>query len=139
MEFRKEIISNISKLLRSIEDVEFAFIFGSYARNEDNALSDIDIAVYQKKKKSKYDYILRELEIETKLLEAIPYKKFDVRSLNLAPIVVIGKIINEGKLIFARDDKFLNNYIEINRLKFMDYMIVYKPLLEKRYLSLING
>lgn len=136
---KEELIEKIKEVLQDIEDIEFAFLFGSYARNEEDVLSDIDIAIYQKKKKSKYNYIMQEFEIESKLLETIPNKQFDVRSLNIAPIIVIGEIINNGKLIFARNKSFLNDYVEINRLKFMDYMIIYKPMLEERYQMLLNG
>ncbi len=138
MKLPKEQISKIREVLESFEDIEFSFVFGSYARGNANELSDIDIAIFQDEKKSKYDYIMREFEVETKLLKQMPSKKFDVRTLNIAPIVVVGKILNEGMLIFVRDEKFLNEFVERNRLKYMDYMIIYKPLLEKRYLALIN-
>lgn len=139
MRTRNKLLSEIKKLLISKSEIEFAFIFGSFARNEDTELSDIDIAIYQTKHKSKYELIMLEFDIEVKLTERIPAQKFDVRCLNNAPIVVIGKIINEGKLLFARDESFLTDFIVKNRLKYMDYLIVYKPLLEKRYEELLDG
>lgn len=139
MKIRNKLLSEIKKLLISKSEIEFAFIFGSFARNEDTQLSDIDIAIYQAKHKSKYEILMFEFEVEAKLTERIPAQKFDVRCLNNAPIVVIGKIINEGKLLFTRDEEFLTDYIELNRLKYMDYLIVYKPMLEKRYEELLDG
>lgn len=139
MRTRNKLLSEIKKLLISKSEIEFAFIFGSFARNEDTELSDIDIAIYHTKHKSKYELIMLEFDIEVKLTERIPAQKFDVRCLNNAPIVVIGKIINEGKLLFARDESFLTDFIVKNRLKYMDYLIVYKPLLEKRYEELLDG
>lgn len=139
MRTRNKLLSEIKKLLISKSEIEFAFIFGSFARNEDTELSDIDIAIYQTKHKSKYELIMLEFDIEVKLMERIPGQKFDVRCLNNAPIVVIGKIINEGKLLFARDESFLTDFIVKNRLKYMDYLVVYKPLLEKRYEELLDG
>jgi predicted nucleotidyltransferase len=136
---RNKLLLEIKKLLIGISEIEFAFIFGSFGRNEDTELSDIDIAIYQTKHKSKYELIMLEFDIEVKLTERIPAQKFDVRCLNNAPIVVIGKIINEGELLFARDEAFLIDFIVKNRLKYMDYLIVYKPLLEKRYEELLDG
>jgi len=136
---RNKLLNEIKKLLISKSEVEFAFIFGSFANNEDTGLSDIDIAIYLTKHKSKHETLMLEFEIEAKLTERIPTEKFDVRCLSNAPIVVIGKIINEGKLLFARDENFLTDYIEKNRLKYMDYLIVYKPLLEKRFEDLLDG
>ena len=139
MKTRNKLLLEIKKLLIGISEIEFAFIFGSFGRNEDTELSDIDIAIYQTKHKSKYELIMLEFDIEVKLTERISAQKFDVRCLNNAPIVVIGKIINEGELLFARDEAFLTDFLVKNRLKYMDYMIVYKPLLEKRYEELLDG
>lgn len=139
MKTRNKLLIEIKKLLIGRSEIEFAFIFGSFGRNEDTELSDIDIAIYQTKHKSKYELIMLEFDIEVKLTERIPAQKFDVRCLNNAPIVVIGKIINEGELLFARDEAFLIDFIVKNRLKYMDYLIVYKPLLEKRYEELLDG
>lgn len=139
MKTRNKLLLEIKKLLIGISEIEFAFIFGSFGRNEDTELSDIDIAIYQTKHKSKYELIMLEFDIEVKLTERISAQKFDVRCLNNAPIVVIGKIINEGELLFARDEAFLTDFLVKNRLKYMDYLIVYKPLLEKRYEELLDG
>ena len=139
MKTRNKLLIEIKKLLIGISEIEFAFIFGSFGRNEDTELSDIDIAIYQTKHKSKYELIMLEFDIEVKLTERISAQKFDVRCLNNAPIVVIGKIINEGELLFARDEAFLTDFLVKNRLKYMDYLIVYKPLLEKRYEELLDG
>jgi len=136
---KSEIIEKINVHLQQFDEIEFAYLFGSYARNEETDLSDIDIAIYQKNTKSKYELKSFELEVEVKLTEKFQNEKFDVRSMNDAPITVIGKIINEGKLLFARDRSFLTDYIVHNRLKYMDYMIIYKPLLEQRYREVING
>ncbi len=133
------LINKIKEILFEQSEIEFAFLFGSFARNEATGISDIDIAIYQKTKKTEYETKVFELEIEALLTERIPDQKFDVRSLNYAPIIVIGKIINEGKLIFARNESFLVDYIVQNRIKYMDYMIVYKPLFEQRYRELLDG
>ncbi len=139
MKTNEKILSEIEKILSNESEIEFAILFGSCARNEETKLSDIDIAIYQKNKKPKYEAKVYEIEVEAKLTERIPTRRFDVRSLNDAPIVVVGKIINEGKIIFTRDSSFLTDYIVQNRLKYMDYMIVYKPLFEQRYEEMLNG
>ena len=57
MKLSEEQISKIKEVLESFEDIEFAFILGSYARGNANDLSDIDIAIFQNKKKSKYSIL----------------------------------------------------------------------------------
>jgi len=139
MKTKNKVLNTVKNILKKEPNIEFAFLFGSYAKGEETEFSDIDIAIYTKEQKDKYDNIKFEFEIETKLSEKIPLQKFDVRTLNYAPIVIVGKIINEGKLLFAQNETFLTDYIVRNRIKYMDYMIVYKPLLEQRYEELLNG
>jgi hypothetical protein len=135
---KTQIFETIKYLLLKIEDIEFAYIFGSYATCTENPLSDIDIAIYQRTNKSAYDYRMFEFSIESDLIQSIPSYKFDVRSLNDAPIIVIGKILNEGILLFMKDDKFYYDYLVNNRIKYMDYCIIYDPLFKERYENLIN-
>ena len=47
--FNKNDISNVTKKLLKIDTkkkIKFIFLFGSYARNKANLLSDLDIAIY---------------------------------------------------------------------------------------------
>ena len=138
MKNREELLNTIKNVLERYDEIEFAFLFGSVARKEENPLSDVDIAIYQKKKSSVYDYLIYELEVEAKLIETLPDEKFDVRSLNTAPIVAVGKIINEGEPIFVRNKSLLNEFIELQRVKYMDYLLVYEPFLEQRFQALLN-
>lgn len=41
--------NKLSKILQSFENIEFALLFGSYAKGCESYLSDIDIAIYTKK------------------------------------------------------------------------------------------
>ena len=46
-----KVIKNIVEILKKYEEVESAKIFGSRARGDFNAISDIDIAVFEEVKK----------------------------------------------------------------------------------------
>lgn len=136
---KDKLIENIKNFLFESDEVEFAYLFGSYAIDKETPLSDIDIAIYQKKHKSAYEYRMAEFKIESELTELMPNIKFDVRSFNDAPILVIGKILNEGKLLFYKDDNFYFDYLVNKRMRYMDFLIVYNPLFEERYKNLLNG
>jgi hypothetical protein len=143
---KEKIVEKVTTYLRKRNDIEFAYLFGSFAIDLETPLSDIDIAVFQKygnnneedSGKTKYNFLNAELSIESDLTQILSSFKFDVRSLNNAPIIIIGKIINEGKLLFYKDENFFYDYIELSRLKYMDYSIVYNPLFNERYENLLN-
>ena len=128
----------IKNYLSAIPEIEFAYLFGSYASGRETPQSDIDIAIYQRNNKTGFDYRMFEFKIESDLVDILPNKKIDVRSFNDAPIIVIGKIINEGELLFYRDENRFHDFIVNNRLKYMDYLIVYNPLFEDRFNQLLN-
>ena len=132
------LIKKIKDFLFDNKEIEFAFLFGSYAIEKETPLSDIDIAVYQNQNKSKYDLRKTELKIEINLTLEFPLNKFDVRSLNDAPIIVTGKIINEGTLLFFHNEKFYYDYLVNMRMRYLDYLLVYNPLFNNRYENLLN-
>ena len=134
-----KILDDINNYFNGCHEVSFAYLHGSFGNEYQTKFSDIDIAIYQTEQKSSYNYRMAEFKIEADLSQLYPEFNFDVRSLNDAPIIVIGKIINEGKLLFARDENFHLDYVELNRLKYMDYQIIYKPLFDYHYKQLLNG
>jgi len=143
---KNQIIETIKNLLMKNEEVEFAYLFGSFALDLETPLSDIDIAIYQKQIpnlsekqiKSTYDYRMTEFKIESQLIEAMPAFNFDVRSFNDAPIIVIGEILTEGKLLFFKDENIYYDFFEISILKYMDYSLIYNPLLNEQFKNLLN-
>lgn len=136
---KKEVLfKKIKEILLHNSEIEFAYVFGSYAVDKETELSDIDIAIYQKNNGNSYSLRKNEFIIESDLIQKLPGYEFDVRSLNDAPIVISGKIINEGMLLFNRDENFYYDYIVNTRLKYMDYLIVYTPLFDYRYNNLLN-
>ena len=135
---KHHLVRTIRDLLIKDKEIEFAYLYGSYAINKETPLSDIDIAIYQKSEKPAYNFRMTEFRIESDLIKILPGYKFDVRSLNQAPIIVIGKILNEGTVLFFKDEKFYYDYLVNNRLKFMDYSIIYNPLFNQRYEDLLN-
>jgi hypothetical protein len=132
------LIDSLKKHLRNVDEIEFAFLYGSFALNKETPLSDIDIAVYQKTSKPVYDLRIVELKIESELTGLLPSYKFEIRSLNDAPLIVVGKIINDGVLLFYKNENFFFDYLVNNRIKFMDYSFIYNPLFNERYTKLLN-
>lgn len=66
MSYIEEVKEKIAPLLKR-NDVEFAGIFGSYAREENRPDSDLDVLVRFSKPKSLFDLVGLEMELSDKL------------------------------------------------------------------------
>jgi len=92
----KALIPFTQKLLSQMDEIQFAYLFGSYAKGDYNQRSDIDIAVYLKKQYNDFD---TKLKIHHKL-EVSLHKKIDLIILNSAKnFNLLENIFNDGIII----------------------------------------
>ncbi|MHA1300337.1 MAG: type VII toxin-antitoxin system MntA family adenylyltransferase antitoxin [Candidatus Helarchaeota archaeon] len=112
-------------ILEKDKDVLLGYIFGSYAKNTQNKLSDIDFAIFLKKNKKDY-LINKRMEYIGKLIEIFKINEVDLVILNNAPIFLQYVIIKTGNLIFSRDEKTRVKY-ETRVIR--DYLDI-KPLFD---------
>lgn len=100
----KSIQEMIEKDFSSFKNKVFAIIlFGSFARKEQTEKSDIDICIVVKEKE-------KIKEIWNKILESGLTEKYDIKIFELLPLKLKIEVINEGKLIFCKDEKELSYY-----------------------------
>ncbi len=99
----EEITGKIEKVLNGFQEIEFAYLFGSFLEREE--FSDVDIALYVRSKNfSPYEKMKFFLKIERELEKAIkPRCEFDVKILNYAPISFQYEVIKTGKVVFSKD------------------------------------
>lgn len=91
-----EILNKLKDIIFSINDMEFAYLFGSYARNNQTPKSDIDIAVYLKKEHNDFD---TKLHIHH-TLEVALHKDIDLIVLNNAKnFYLLEDIFHDGIVI----------------------------------------
>ena len=107
------IIKNLRKILEKFfskkEDVLFSYLFGSFACQNFNSKSDIDIAVFLDEDKNK-DFFKTRLELIATLSKLLK-READVIVLNTTNSVLFKyTILREGKLIFAKDVEEMINY-----------------------------
>ena len=99
----EEITRKIEKVLDSFQEIEFAYLFGSFL--ERGVFSDVDIALYVSKNFSPYEKMKFSLNIGRGLERAIkPRCEFDIRILNHAPLAFQYEVIKTGKVVFSRDE-----------------------------------
>ena len=112
MRKKAELLEKITELLRKERQVLFAYLFGSFARNEFRKDSDIDIAVYVK------DYKKLPLNFEQKLslkIEKRIGREVDIIVINDKPLSILSEILKHGKVIFSRDER--------ERVRFETFML----------------
>ncbi|GAB4416182.1 MAG: hypothetical protein Fur0044_11400 [Anaerolineae bacterium] len=101
--------------------VEMAYLHGSVARGCPLPTSDVDIALVLAEVPSPYDRLTLELKIQAALEDACRLSNLDVRSINQAPVMVQGQIIQEGVLLYRRDKDQQIAFEILTRKKYFDY------------------
>ena len=114
----------IAELLRSTQNIKFAYIFGSFAKDESRLGSDLDIAVFFEKEPNLLS--IGQLIVN---LEEIVDVNVDLVSLNNLfeknPKLAYS-VIADGILLFCADYKLLSQYKTITYLKYLDF----KPVID---------
>ena len=113
-----KLIEKIKEVLESFEDIEFAFVFGSYARGNAKHMSDIDIAAHFSS-----DIDLLELGKIIAKLEVVAKRKIDFVTLNNLykknPLLAF-EIIKNSNLLFVRDIEKLISFKTRAQLEYFD-------------------
>jgi predicted nucleotidyltransferase len=116
--------NNIIKILRQNENIKFAYLFGSQAKNRTRFGSDLDIALYFKS-----DPSLQDIGVLVFQLEKVSDCKIDLVSLNQLfktnPKLAYS-VIDYGILLFSTDEALLAEYKKLTFLYYLDF----KPIID---------
>jgi predicted nucleotidyltransferase len=107
--------------------VAVAYLHGSVARGRPLPSSDVDIALLLTEMPAPYPRLQLELSIQFALEDACHLTNLDVRSINHAPIMVQGPIVQEGVLLYERDREQRIAFEVLTRKKYFDF----RPVAEK--------
>lgn len=117
-------IDEIKKLLSQIDEIQFAYLFGSYAKSTQNKNSDIDIAVYLKKEFDSFDTKLKihhQLEItlnkEIDLITLNTIKNFDLLNDILNDAILLKESESDERVMFElHKEHEILDYKEFKRM-----------------------
>jgi predicted nucleotidyltransferase len=99
----KDKLDKIKNILEELSIVEFAYLFGSYAKGEEKNWSDIDIAVFTNSTLNTLDTFL---EIHHKLAVAF-HEEIDLVILNSAKnLYLLEDIISDGIVLKDSEERF---------------------------------
>lgn len=113
MFLEKEIKEKVIEFIKSEFEVRFIYLFGSFARGEGRADSDIDVAIYGKK-------LFEPYELFTKANELGFIIKRDVQLIDLRDVstVFASQIVGNKEILFCNDE---NLSFEYDIRAFKDY------------------
>jgi predicted nucleotidyltransferase len=115
-----DVEETLSEFFKNRQEVQLAYLFGSFVTGSKRRFQDLDIAILVSHKfledydkKNPYGY---EAAIGTELAHALKYDPVDILILNQAPPVINRQVIITGKLIYCESEKIRINF-EISTLK----------------------
>ena len=100
---RDRLAERLARLLDPHPEILEAYLFGSYARGQEQPHSDIDVAVYVDEARidnSGFGYRAR---LTTDLMAGIGFNDVDVVLLNHAPPVLYHRVLRDGVRLLSRD------------------------------------
>jgi len=119
-----------SRALEAAPEVVFAYLFGGLARGAPRPLSDVDIAVYVRDTAGAANV---KLMLFDSLTDALGTVELDLIILNIAPIALVGRII-QGRKLLVDKEPFLRHRFESAKLReFFDFRIREDAFLERRF------
>jgi len=106
------LLEKLRAYFRGREDVAFAYLFGSVAKDRAHSESDVDIGVYFKPEGKALEYesdkrYAGEEEMWSDL-DGITGRHTDMVVLNRAPSTLFSEVLHEGQKLYSTDDNLLN-------------------------------
>ena len=130
---KQQIEEAVIKLLSAKEEVRFAFLFGSFIADAEDAplpFHDVDVGVFLRglKKKESVYYAL-DLADELSLSAEAPV---DVRVLNFAPVTFLFHVVR-GKLIIDKDEEDRSDFMEYVVRHYLDMEPLFHRAVKEAY------
>ena len=130
---KSNIIKKASEFFNQRNDVLFAYLFGSYARDTATTRSDIDIAVYLVDEV--YDSA-KKMDFIHSLSIVLKEDALDLVILNQAPVTLTINVLKKHIMIIDKDPLIRHRFESLIMRKYFDFSIIEKEILERRF---ING
>lgn len=108
--------------------VRLAYLYGSVAEGKFTPLSDVDIALLLDPAEAQvmhpYDRLILETDIALGLERLCKLVDTEVRIVNDAPLMLQGRMVQRGHLLFAEDEDFRIGYETLTLKKYLDFLPV---------------
>jgi hypothetical protein len=108
--------------------VDVAYVYGSVARGTVLPFSDIDVALLLTTPLPPYEQLQLELALQAEIEDASGLSPVDVRVINQAPLLVRGRIVQQGILLYERDRTRRVAFEVATRKRYFDFTPVAERL-----------
>ncbi len=112
-------LDQLVSLFAADEATELAFLFGSHARGEAGALSDIDIALLLSPAVPRDKYLSYRLKYSAAIAEVIRDDRVEILILNTAPPALAHQVIR-GRVLYERTAEARVQFIVDVQRKYLD-------------------
>jgi hypothetical protein len=121
---KKETMERISLILDGFEEIDLAYVFGSFLERYD--FHDIDVAIHLCKEQLPYQRFKLAQKVGRSLEHGIqPRVDFDVRILNYAPAYFQYEVISKGVVVLERDRGKRVDYEALIISEYLDLKYMY--------------
>ena len=128
---RDRLVATLRKALpRLLKDrpVRLAYLYGSRVTGLVHPFSDTDLALVTDEGLAPLQRLKLMLDVPLDLADECDIRDADVRVINDAPLVFRGKVVCEGLLVFARDEKERVAFETYTRLRYLNYLPIHRAL-----------
>jgi len=119
--------------------VEYAYLYGSFAEKTNRPWSDLDIALIVAGSFPPAQYSQLEIEISKEIDQLSPGINSDVRIFNQAPLNYQIQVVQNGKLIFCRDETGRVNFETKVRSEYFDFLPLKKEYRSAMFQGIKEG
>ena len=120
----------VEDYLEAREDIAFAYLFGSLARNSASHLSDVDIAVYLLGE----DFTDKRFEILGDLIDILRTDRLDLVILNTAPLSLKMRIIQARRILADNSPNVRHMFESAVMRSYFDFYKIENRILDQRYM-----
>ena len=117
----------VPEMLKS-QPVALAYMYGSAVSGHTTPFSDVDVALLTTETLTPLARLRLIQHIQTQLYDALGLLNVDVRIINDAPLVLQGRIVTDGVLLYMRDNQARIDYETTTRMRYFDYLPIHKRL-----------
>ena len=124
----KNTVERLSELFSS-SNVILCYLYGSYARNQQTSLSDLDLAILLDKNSTSQERGYISLDLSNSIGKLMKGIEVDVRVLNDAPLEHRYNVVREGRVIYSAYEDIRLEFESMTLMRYFDF----KPIIDQYY------
>jgi hypothetical protein len=134
-----QLTSVLTDFLMRQPDVALAYLFGSQAQGRAHPLSDVDVAVLLAEQLTPAEQSRARLRLMGELMALLQREDVDLVVLNQASLLLCHRVLRDGRLLFANDDRERVRFAAETYRRYLDCRYMYDMLDEAMFARLREG